>query len=134
MGVPERPYPIRDHAILRFWERWRPDLASQEDVVAEMQRLAAGAKLTRTGPSWHHSPHELGYQANRFLRGYLRVSPSLVFALAFYVGQGVQISTVLVRSDKERRQTGLTPEWVVEMRRERVSQVVSATARRAARS
>lgn len=127
MAVADRFYQIRDHAILRFWERWRPDLDRREDVVAEMQRLAADAKVTKVGPSWHHAPQD----PRRFLRGYLRISPSIVFCLAYYVGEGVQISTVLVRPDKVRRQAGVSPEWVVEMRRERVDQVVHATIRRA---
>lgn len=126
MGVLERTYRIRDHAILRFWERWRPDLILKEDVVAEMERLAAGSKLVRKAPSWHEAPRV----SHRFLRGYLRINQSLVFCLAFYIGEGVQISTVLVRPDKLRGHPVVIPEWVVEMRRERVEQVVRATARR----
>lgn len=127
MGVDDLRFPIRSHAILRFWERWRPDLVEREDVIAEMARLMAEAKRTSSGPPWYFEPRT----RSGFERGYLRASPSLMFCLAFYVGSGIQVSTVIVRRDKQKSQRGPTPAWVVELRRDRVDQVIYSMIRRA---
>lgn len=92
-GVPLARYPVRRHAVARFAERMRPDLARYNDALFAMFRLMVDAELSDEPQGWYHEVPYAGFES--FRRGYLHVTDGAMFSLSDYGSKGVQVATVL---------------------------------------
>lgn len=121
-------YRIQRHAIARFHERVRPDLAGYTATVQEMIRMMADAELTDEPPAWY------GVRQGQHGRGYLLVAPGVIFCLADYRGRGVRVSTVLVEEGYPTPPAVDAPRWITAIAEERVRRISANRMRAAARA
>lgn len=92
-GVPVARFPVRRHAVARFHERMRPDLARYNDALHAMFALMEDAELSATPQYWYREVPYDGYES--FRRGYLHVADGAMFSLSDYGEKGTQVATVL---------------------------------------
>lgn len=128
-GFPEIRYRVRDHALVRFWERVRPDLVRRSEVLEEMLRLAIDAPETTDPPDW------LPYRKNApwYSCGYLHVTDGIAFTLNSYRHRGIEITTVLTRDRAELPTDHPRPRWVETIEAGRIAHIERNAKRRAER-
>lgn len=110
-GLPPERFHIRTHAQVRFWQRVRPDLMHQGQVIEEMLRLAYEAPHTDDPPDFYTEICRPWWS-----RGYLIIDADTCFSLSWYRDKGTEISTVLTRAEARRpvpRED--TPAWVMQI-------------------
>lgn len=130
-GVPKERYRIRRHAIARFHERMRPDIAFYNEALWEMIRLMETAEWTLEPPPWFNSAAK--YEGHdSFQRGWLHVAPGAAFTLSAY-GDRVMVSTVMTGPEYELPEpVEPQPPWVESIHRTDAANHAAAEANREA--
>lgn len=126
-------YPVKAHALARFWERVRPDIEKYAVTRVEMARMMEDAPLSMVPQEWYDEKNPPGDEAP-FKRGYLHVADGVMFALADYRGNGVMVSTVLTRDGLETPEAVPMPKWVASIHDGTAKRIVANQRRRERRA